>query len=151
MRGPPKPLTAACAGGDWGSAAVTALGGAHSRHCCKVACKQCMSNPIKPLKPCACAGGDWGSAVVTALGGAHSQHCRAIHMNGCFAAPELTNPLHVAQLLNAKLPLASWFPVFISFQEMAWLRSTQAFIDKETGAQGCEISELLPVIFSFEW
>ena len=67
------------------------------------------------------AGGDWGSAVVTALGGAHSNHCRAIYMNGCFAGPEFTNPLHVAQLLNAKLPLANWFPVFISFQEMAGL------------------------------
>ncbi len=71
---------------------------------------------------------------MTALGGAHSNHCRAIYMNGCFAGPEFTNPLHVAQLLNAKLPLANWFPVFISFQEMAGLRATQAFIDKETGA-----------------
>ena len=89
-----------------------------------------LPNPANAAR----AGGDWGSAVVTALGGAHSNHCRAIYMNGCFAGPEFTNPLHVAQLLNAKLPLANWFPVFISFQEMAGLRATQAFIDKETGA-----------------
>jgi hypothetical protein len=67
---------------------------------------------------CMHAGGDWGSAITSALGGLYPQHCRAIHLNMCFALPQLTNPWHVAQLLNVRLPLASYFPLFISWQEM---------------------------------
>ena len=62
------------------------------------------------------AGGDWGSAISTALGGLYPQHCRAVHINLCFAQPSYANPWHLAQVLNAKLPLANWFPLTISYQ-----------------------------------
>lgn len=42
--------------------------------------------------------------------------------------------LGTAQVLNAKLPVANWFPLFITKQEMAWLNSAQEFQYKETGA-----------------
>ncbi len=63
-----------------------------------------------------CTGGDWGSAITTALGGMYPQHCRAIHINMCFARPSYTNPWHLAQIANAKLPIANWFPLAISYQ-----------------------------------
>ncbi|BDA50390.1 Epoxide hydrolase 1 [Coccomyxa sp. Obi] len=78
-------------------------------------------------------GGDWGSAVTTVLGALHSDHCKAIHINLCFAPPNWLNPWHLAQVLNAKLPVANWFPLFITKQEMAWLNSAQEFQNKETG------------------
>ena len=62
------------------------------------------------------AGGDWGAAISSALGGIYPQHCRAIHINLCFAQPSYTNPWHVAQLLNARLPVANWFPLTISYE-----------------------------------
>ena len=46
----------------------------------------------------------------------YPQHCKAIHINLCFAQPSLTNPWHVAQIINAKLPIANWFPLAISYQ-----------------------------------
>ncbi|CAL5229171.1 g12446 [Coccomyxa viridis] len=78
-------------------------------------------------------GGDWGSAITTALGGMYPQHCRAIHINMCFARPSYTNPWHLAQIANAKLPIANWFPVAISYQEMANLQAAQDFQTFETG------------------
>lgn len=79
-------------------------------------------------------GGDWGSAITTVLGALHSDHCKAIHINGCFAPPSLLNPWHLAQLVNASLPIANRFPLFISFQEMGWLKAFGDFQAKETGA-----------------
>ena len=73
-------------------------------------------NPEPHAVAMLCAGGDWGSAITTALGGLYPQHCRAIHVNMCFARPSYTNPWHLAQILNAKLPLANWFPLAISYQ-----------------------------------
>ncbi|KAK9917222.1 hypothetical protein WJX75_001993 [Coccomyxa subellipsoidea] len=78
-------------------------------------------------------GGDWGSAITTVLGALHSDHCKAIHINGCFAPPSLLNPWHLAQLVNASLPIANRFPLFISFQEMGWLKAFGDFQAKETG------------------
>ena len=72
--------------------------------------------PVRPTFPVLCAGGDWGSAISTALGGMYPQNCRAIHVNMCFARPSYTNPWHLAQILNAKVPIANWFPLAISYQ-----------------------------------
>ena len=79
-------------------------------------------------------GGDWGSAITTVLGALYSDHCKAIHINLCFAPPSLLNPWHLAQMANASLPVANWFPLFISFQEMASLKAANEFQARETGA-----------------
>ncbi|CAK0786968.1 hypothetical protein CVIRNUC_010182 [Coccomyxa viridis] len=81
-------------------------------------------------------GGDWGAAISSALGGIYPQHCRAIHINLCFAQPSYTNPWHVAQLLNARLPIANWFPLTISYEEMTNLDEAMKWRIHETGYSG---------------
>ena len=122
-----------CAGGEWGSIMSSHWGGWLPQECRADYSDLCLAHhysntpaSLRPLQKChkvprqalsmLCAGGDWGSAISTALGGMYPQNCRAIHINMCFARPSYTNPWHLAQIVNAKLPIANWFPVAISYK-----------------------------------
>lgn len=72
-----------------------------------------------------------------ALGIYHADHCKGIHVNMLAAAPCLYNPWHLLQLANAYLPYADQFPVFLSAEEISWLKDTKKFTDHESGGQPC--------------
>ena len=90
------------------------------------------------------AGGDWGSAISTALGGLYPQHCRAVHINLCFAQPSYANPWHLAQVLNAKLPVANWFPLTISYQASQQCRCPDALTREPTAAAQPHMIDRVP-------
>lgn len=72
-----------------------------------------------------------------ALGIYHADHCKGIHVNMLAAAPCLYNPWHLLQLANAYLPFADQCPVFLSAQEISWLKDTKKFTEHESGGQPC--------------
>ena len=93
------------------------------------------------------------------LGIFHSTHCKGIHVNMLAASPTLYNPRHLLQLANAYLPYADQFPVFLTAQEISWMKDTKHFQDEESGISsalyctdnfknGHECRSLLNIIFS---
>ncbi|KAL0046501.1 hypothetical protein WJX82_002342 [Trebouxia sp. C0006] len=80
-------------------------------------------------------GGDWGSMLSKALGIFHPDHCKGIHVNMLAASPCLYNPRHLLQAANAYLPYADQFPIFLTAQEISWLKDTKRFMDHESAYQ----------------
>lgn len=80
-----------------------------------------------------CLGGDWGSMLSKALGLFHSDHCKGIHVNLLAATPSRFNPWHMLQSANALLPYLDQFPIFVTAEEISWLKETMQFQSKETG------------------
>ncbi|KAL3151609.1 hypothetical protein ABBQ38_012601 [Trebouxia sp. C0009 RCD-2024] len=83
-------------------------------------------------------GGDYGSAVTCCLGSGFPKHCKAIHLNFVdvaigFGRPRMSNPWHVAMLLNAKLPFLDGVPLFISREEIEYLKQNERFVKYEAG------------------
>ena len=80
-----------------------------------------------------CAGGDWGAKVSKTLGIFHSDHCKGIHTNYSEALPQLWNPLHVLQLVNALMPVLDRMPIFLSRAEIQNVKDSKHWIDHERG------------------
>ena len=68
-----------------------------------------------------------------ALGLFHPQHCKGIHVNMLAAAPSFYNPWHLLQLGNASLPCLDQYPIFLSAEELSWLKSVKYFQSNEAG------------------
>lgn len=80
-------------------------------------------------------GGDWGSMLSKALGILHPDHCKGIHVNMLAASPCLYNPRHLLQAANAYLPYADQLPIFLTAEEISWLKDTKRFMDHESAYQ----------------
>ena len=50
-----------------------------------------------------------------------------------FGRPQMSNPWHVAMLMNAKLPFLNRVPLFISHEEMGYLEKNEHFVKYEAG------------------
>ena len=86
---------------------------------------------------CVTTGGDWGSMLSKALGILHPDHCKGIHVNMLAASPCLYNPRHLLQAANAYLPYADQLPIFLTAEEISWLKDTKRFMDRESGWTTC--------------
>eukprot|EP00884_Botryococcus_braunii_P013281 jgi/Botrbrau1/21954/Bobra.0249s0077.1 len=80
-------------------------------------------------------GGDWGAVIVKTLGTQYAESCRAVHTNMPVALPDMWNPRHVAIVLNAMVPGASNFPIFLTQKELDAFARQKHFQLKETGYQ----------------
>ena len=121
------------AGGDWGSAITSALGGLYPEHCRAIHINMCFAAPSLT--------NPWHVLQVSLF-----ERCRLHCWRPCvLAAPDVYwSGLKCAlQLANAKLPVANWFPLFISWQEMNWLKAGQAFQDKETGEPAQQLHDCI--------
>lgn len=82
---------------------------------------------------CIRAGGDWGGMLSKTLGLFHSDHCIGIHVNRPIAEPQLYNPLHILQYVNAFAPVLDRFPVLLSNREIQDLKDSKHWQEHEFG------------------
>jgi pimeloyl-ACP methyl ester carboxylesterase len=83
-------------------------------------------------------GGDWGATLCKVLGQQHSDSCVAIHINMPVAFPYEYNPLHLAQLGNALLPVLDRLPLLLNQREIQNVKDMMATRAKETGYQAIQ-------------
>eukprot|EP00882_Tetradesmus_deserticola_P002705 GHRQ01002876.1.p1 GENE.GHRQ01002876.1~~GHRQ01002876.1.p1 ORF type:complete len:360 (+),score=146.10 GHRQ01002876.1:93-1082(+) len=81
-------------------------------------------------------GGDWGAIISRALGLYHPDSCAGIHLNMCLARPCMTNPWHLAQVLNVWL--APSLPLTISVEEVQGVQAMRHFERDESGYQNIQ-------------